>query len=521
MKSRPRELELKLQLPAAHLARLRAAPIDGARDLEPPTTRRLLTTYFDTARMGLRDAGIALRVRKVDGKYVQTIKADRAVQGGLSNPIEIETEIDQSKPDIDAIDDKDLRRQIEAILARSRLAPIFETRVERTSRRIETSAGDQLELSIDRGEVLVRAKPGKRKAAKAVIGEIEIELKAGTPGGILLVAETIMAGAPVRLAESGKADVGYQLLSGEPQVPPVAKSKPVDIGGAATARDAIRLFLKAATTQILANGLVVRDRDEPEGVHQLRVGVRRLRAILRIVGVVVDDPVLKAIDDQARDLARAAGEVRDLDVLTADIVAPLEANEQLASGLAVVRKRLAAERKRSRERLLAELDQPRFIALRMRLALLPHLFDRIAPSSELDEPVEALASAALKKLRKRVLKRGQDIETATVEQRHELRKALKSFRYAAEFFAPLDGHAKLKRIGSRASELQELLGYHNDVTLASRLPDLVAGGSAHAAAVDLAIGAIIGWHSARDEQALAGVLDAWKRFARAAERKDG
>jgi len=521
MKRTSRELEVKLQLPADRLRDLKKMPIAGTTETSPPSVKELASTYFDTKSWSLRAKGYSFRIRNVDGRWIQTVKSERAVRGGVSNPREVEGEIDGAKPRLDAIDDKDIRSELEAIMSRTPLQPVFDTVVKRTSRQIETGQGDTIELAIDEGHVVTRPTRNRRPSKKAVIREVELELKTGSSDGILAVLDTITAGSPFKLVNEGKADAGFRLCTSEHAPPQVAKGKVPVLEKEMSGRGAVRAMVEVTAAQILANWLVVLDREDPEGVHQFRVGLRRLRSVLRLMRYGLDDQTLRGLDAELRDLARAAGEVRDLDVLATDLVEPLAGVGQFTSGIDEIRRSLTALRKQAREKLLRDLDEHRHQMLRVRLGLLPQTIDRLAPESALDQPVDQLASRALAKLTKRALKRGEDIANATVEQRHDLRKALKSARYAAEFFGALYNDDELKHYSKCSAELQDLLGYHNDVTLAGRLTELVPEKSTQTPDVGLAVGAIIGWHSARDAEALERVASAWKRWKKLAKTIPG
>ena len=126
--SSAKEVEIKLQLPSASLARLRQVPL--LRDANGAMQKQnQLSVYFDTDKLKLRKHGLTLRVRHVGDRYVQTIKSDN---GSLFERGEWETEIESDQPDLtrgdtsalDTLGIKKLRKQ---------LRPVFETRVERTT----------------------------------------------------------------------------------------------------------------------------------------------------------------------------------------------------------------------------------------------------------------------------------------------------------------------------------------------------------------------------------------------------
>ena len=103
-------------------------------------------------------------------------------------------------------------------------------------------------------------------------------------------------------------------------------------------------------------------------------------------------------------------------------------------GLPRLREALLAHRDRMRERVRAALEGQQWSVLQLYLALWPRT---IEDAETLAGPVEKFARSALKKRWSKVADSGERLDDLTVEQRHEMRKALKTLRYAAEFFASL------------------------------------------------------------------------------------
>jgi inorganic triphosphatase YgiF len=96
-----RELELKLEVGPRQLARLKTRALKPLG--EPRARQRLGSVYFDTPDHRLREKGLSLRVRSVDGRYVQTVKQATAGQGaGLFDRFEWETEVEGEEPDLEA-----------------------------------------------------------------------------------------------------------------------------------------------------------------------------------------------------------------------------------------------------------------------------------------------------------------------------------------------------------------------------------------------------------------------------------
>src|SRR5436309_15552028 len=92
----PREIEIKLQLPSTKTARLRSVPLLRQAN-KSKQSKEQVSVYFDTKSLKLKRSGLTLRVRKVDGRYIQTIKSDEA---NLFERGEWEKEVEDGRPDL-------------------------------------------------------------------------------------------------------------------------------------------------------------------------------------------------------------------------------------------------------------------------------------------------------------------------------------------------------------------------------------------------------------------------------------
>jgi len=232
----------------------------------------------------------------------------------------------------------------------------------------------------------------------------------------------------------------------------------------ATAKDPVARHVRAAlhtqTLAMLHYEPGTRTGEDPEDLHQMRVSVRRLRAVLKSAPRSVPD------SDRLRAelgwLGGALGPVRDLDVLIDRLRAESDDfpddERRVASALldGLVTERLAA-----RERLTAALNSSRY------RTLLGHLAQ--AANSDIDptavEPeLLDLVRAPYRKLRKAVRALPADPPDAEL---HRLRILGKRLRYAAELVKPITGK-QLKELVRASKELQEVLGEHQDACVAEQ-----------------------------------------------------
>jgi CHAD domain-containing protein len=355
----------------------------------------------------------------------------------------------------------------------------------------------------------------KSPAGACEIREAELELKSGSADALLTVAEALFAREPIRLAEKSKAERGYDLLLGRPASAPkpLTASLP-EIVAKRSCAEAFREILSAVAEQVLHNWQVLMETDDPEGPHQLRVGLRRLRSALRVFRPVADSARLRELDTEARELGRVVGELRDVDVLLDGVVAPAMASDHGLLGFTKLREILASDRTTRRDQVKAALLSPRWSCFQLRLALLSKLADDWTDTGDdgvaVARPVRKLARKALKGCWRKVARRAERLDELTVEERHQMRKALKALRYAVEFFLPIYSAKASRRFLRDLKDLQDIFGYLNDVAMAKKLMDL-APMHAFDAELQRATGYVLGWHAARSTEAWASVRKRWRK----------
>ncbi|MDP2056767.1 MAG: CYTH and CHAD domain-containing protein, partial [Thiobacillus sp.] len=305
----PVEIELKLSLPPqqveAFLKRM-------ARRRSAPVQQELITRYFDTPEFALSAQGVALRVRRVGRRWLQTLKTEGERCGGLSQRAEYEMAIARGTPDWTRFPAEALALVPEVL--RAQLVPVFETHFRRTAWLLKGKGSAQIEVALDVGEV----RAGERSQP---ICEIELELKAGQPDALFALALDWAQQLDCVPLDISKAERGVRLAHGEGAAP--VKSAPVALSSDMSVEDGFAAICQACLAQFQANFPGVLASDDIEYVHQARVALRRLRAALRLYRRVCGLP--DELMDGLRTLAAALGPARDWDVLCAEtlpVIAP-------------------------------------------------------------------------------------------------------------------------------------------------------------------------------------------------------
>src|SRR6201986_1678343 len=244
--------------------------------------------------------------------------------------------------------------------------------------------------------------------------------------------------------------------------------RPLRISRAMSVEDAYRVTVLECLAHVASNvGAVTRSRDI-EGLHQLRVGLRRLTVALAAFGDDFRTPALRELQERTKTFSSAIAPARDLDVFAEELLGPPEE----AAGdeaFTLLRERLDRARVEAWDQTVERVSSVEFAVLLDDVALAAQsrswataagidLKSRIAVRA----PVKSVAPRMLDEYLIKARKRGRRVDDLDPRDCHRLRISLKKMRYAAEFYGPLYKKKKVKKYIAAIKELQELLGALND-----------------------------------------------------------
>jgi triphosphatase len=363
-----------------------------------------------------------------------------------------------------------------------------------------------VEIAFDEGTI-------EAGARQQVLSEIELELKSGNAGVLFDLGTQLLDAAPLRVGTRSKAERGYALAFDVVQS--AAKAESFSVTAEHVVDDVIALLVGSCWHHLLKNHMVAEEGSDPEGVHQMRLALRRLRTICALFRRDIPAPALQAVNSEARWLMQQLGPAREWDVFVDTTVTRLAA---AAPEIDLGGLREAVERHRrssygALRTVLADARCSRF------LLSLGHLVERRGWRNEIDsealavlsQPMPKLADKILKRLYRKALKRGAHFRRLDAGTQHDLRIDLKKLHYAAELFSPLyAAQAPAKRYLPRLTRLKASLGRVRDIAGTRILLDAIRQDGQPA--LQVAIGAVAGWQ-ARDRIALAKTLRRrWRRF---------
>ena len=395
---------------------------------EPLPPRLFTSTYFDTVEHRLTQLGVTLCRRTENHQVLWQLNLPRPAAR-----LEVKMASGRSTPPAP------LEDLLFGLLRREPLTAIAKLRTRRAGIRIQPHDKPLADVVIDRVKIL----NGRRVVGH--LNEIEVERRSGK--------EKEFAAIVTALREAGAYDGDsrpkvFQALNLNVSSPCLPESAPFP--------ERLKNILHKQLRDILLHDPGTRLGQDPEELHQMRVGIRRFRALLRASRVLLEPEWYTSLQEELRWLGAMLGTVRDQDVLLeqlyteAHVLPPAERKtfERLLTTF-------ETHRSQARGQLLDALRSDRYLDLLGRLeraAQAPALRD--APESSLMH----LAAQEFKELVK-AGKRGNG--NPSDHELHQLRIRTKRTRYAAELALETMGKPALRFV-RQTKRNQDILGDHQD-----------------------------------------------------------
>ena len=520
------EYELKLALSPQHLAALPRNSFLRSLVQDQKASTRLVSTYYDTPARLLHKRAMALRVRRAGRARIQTLKVKANGNSGLQHFQEYEAAVPSDLPDLDRIEDPGLKAMFEETGLADEIGPVFTTDFARRKYVIRLFESE-IELALDKGAI-------RFGDLSVPICEAELELLSGRPARLYELALALQDSVPFKLEFRTKAGRGYALAMDAPASPVLGK-KPV-LKPEMTAGQAFNVIARACRDQIQANEPAVLNglssSCDPEGVHQMRVGIRRLRAALRAFGRIVDPKAAEYLKTELRWMQQELGPARDWDVFLSETLPPIFAAMPEEVGFEALNSAAEAARRRAYERAIAAITHARFVRMLLQLNL--WLEDgsllvgrdgqgeaaeqgKRAAGDPTAEPIQEFAGRVLSRTHKKVRRAGQRHKELNEEELHDLRIEAKKLRYAVEFFRDIFPEQSVKKMTKALVAMQDGLGALNDSAICrALLKDLrvsaALGADFNKPLTERAIGVVTGWQASALSKRNEDVVPLWAAF---------
>jgi len=274
--------------------------------------------------------------------------------------------------------------------------------------------------------------------------------------------------------------------------PPPAKWSRPAIAASVPTGEAVATLCRAALAQIAANVPGAARGKDPEYLHQLRVGMRRLLSALRAFRPLLRRKRAAALARPLRRMMRALGAARDWDVFL-ETLARAKAPASLVSR---ARRERARSQRAAREAVLFDVHARTMDWLEA---------DPWRSGDAPTEPLISFARRSLERTHAKLAKRARRIDWRDVERRHAVRIALKRLRYGCDFFAGCFPPRALAPFLAQLVALQDTLGRLNDVAVARVLLDQLAPQEAIA---------VRRWLARRERALIASLAKDWPALER-------
>jgi CHAD domain-containing protein len=327
------------------------------------------------------------------------------------------------------------------------------------------------------------------------------------------IARRLAEHGPLRPSIHAKSARGFDLAAD--RAPAAEKPRKLSLDPAVSLDESFAVVLCGCFTHLLQAIPAAEDGRDVEGVHQLRVALRRLRAALQLMHTVGAWSRLESLRADARWLAQNLSAARDWDVFQTETLPVVAKACPSLGGFAALGEIAERHRTTAYRRIRAALSDRR--ATSFLLGLGEWVETRgwrsdVSPETlgQLARPAMDFAAAVLQARHAKVQKRGRHFKSLTSEQRHRLRLALKKLRYSVDFLLPLYGERKpVKKYARRLARLQQQLGCYNDMATTTRLLEGLGTDSTDGA---IAAAAITGWQAHAMNGVEAPLRKAWRGF---------
>jgi inorganic triphosphatase YgiF len=368
--------------------------------------------------------------------------------------VELEREVATSQPRLLEVELKQLPKQLRSKLNPEQLQPVYQTQYRRLSWDVAYGASS-IEVSLDRGEISAGTKTWP-------ICEVEVELKRGTPNDLFAFSMSLCEQAALALIDESKSTRGARLARGKRAK--IRYAAMVKLKRRQRPAEAFSAFAQECLAQYAANRLSFLEGGEAEAVHQMRVALRRMWAVVWMFKPLVGRSTRQQISSILRLLRQQLGPARAAHVFAADVL-PLALSKRkderkLEQGRALAENLVDLRHKALLEMLQAPDHASRVLQLHLLLMNLPRQMEVVKGKPG---DLAAFAKRRFERLHQHLMNAADACPPPLSPAFHALRLRLKKQRYLAEIFGQLFKAADVKRHIRRLAKLQLVFGAVNDV----------------------------------------------------------
>lgn len=432
------ELEVKVMAPA----NFQMPPLNELEELSAANLV-LTATYWDTDDLLLTGWGHSLRYRSaVDGSESAWTLKLAGDPGRMANRREIIFQDPAGAPSAA------VRLALLGVIGRRALIPVAVVTTRRSSRRLRVGPGaSTVEVADDEVTSMVADAPGP------AFREIEVELLDGDRSALRRAAKVLNKAGAAKPDPTPKV---ARVLASWPRraAIPAVSARPKTVG------ELVSAAVTAGYRQLLERDPLIRLSGDMDDIHKARVATRRLRSDLKSFEPYCDQFRVEGLRRELAWFGAILGNVRDLDVLGDTLAAKLRSTDSTDSA-AALQQRVDRERAQALAALIDVMGSSRYLGLLAdlhRLALHPPVRSTKVAGGRATKAMKKVTARAFARVATRV---DALEDPPAVEALHEVRKAAKRARYAAEL-ASASSRGRTDKLAQRLTELQDTLGATQD-----------------------------------------------------------
>jgi triphosphatase len=322
--------------------------------------------------------------------------------------------------------------------------------------RLFHAGHSEIELAVDRGNVFANRR-------SAPICEFELELKSGQSSDLFHIARLMAQKTGGQLDLRSKSERGYRLTNRTKDL--AIRAEPIHLDSKLSVLEAFDVIAFSTLRHFSANADAVGALDA-EAIHQMRVGVRRLRTVISLFNKVLPNASTARIQAELKWLTNELAQARETDVFLKDWLLPFVAKSKHGRGARAIESQFTAKRDAAFMDARRATETPRF--RRLLIDVLEWIETRRHLHEDSTETsIGRFAAAVLDRRIKKARKQGERLDQLSPKERHRLRIKIKKVRYGVEFFQSLypdKDRKKLDRLMTRLKKIQNVLGALNDAT---------------------------------------------------------
>jgi|GEM_PF-1025306 len=443
-------------------------------------------TYYDNANKDLFLAGFEYSIRKEESGSLAILNQRNLKKqiNFIQEKKEWSVRIEKSAPNNAFLKEDSITKVLEKVAGGNELAIIFQSSFTRKKINLLNDNETWIEIDGDQGEIWI-------DDLKKPVVQLQLKLKKGNSIDLLKLAAVIIQKHGLTIDQKSKYEQGLELLGidlEERHPKAQLKIKPKD-----SISDVAEKSMEFCINEISnAYTYLSMHLEDPESTHQIRVKIRKIRAILAFFKPLFENEKYCEQQEKLRKIGLEFSALRQLDVILEEIEEIENTSIISLDELAFLKNKLIDKREEALK-LLSVYLQHNYLTLTVLNFWIWLLDEPWSDSAWLDLSIEKYIDEELKRWLKKINKGIKKMDMNNKENIHKVRIRGKKLRYIMELLSPILDK-KSRELIAEFENLQDDLGYFHDVYMNKELLEQLLAESAEKQ-LPYEAGVMIGWQT--------------------------